>query len=267
MVSRPTLLLMAMAATRAAALKVLVTGATDGIGRHTCRKLARDGHDLLVHGRSVARGEALAEELRDLGAASVTYFNADLSDVDEVVSLGEEVCDSLGSAALDVLVNNAGVFDPETQRTKQDLETTWAVNVVAPFVLTKLLLPPLLRAAAPRVVTTSSISQSYKLNLEGLREQHGFGAHETYSRSKLGDHIFCKGLARRCDRAFGAGRVRSVCMDPGTVNTKMLLAGWGRCGIDIRDANNTYELAVTDAGIDGENGRYYFGGGGSQAYP
>ena len=243
---------------------VFLTGATDGIGRYTAGRLARIGQPLLVHGRSEAKGEALRAELLAEGSSEVIYLAADLSDTAQVEGLAQRAEEALGGRPLGCLCNNAGVYDPDPALAESGVDATWQVNVVAPYVLTRRMLGALLRAEEPMVITTSSISQSYSLDLERVRDGTiGQSPHSAYSASKLGDRMFCAGLARRADAAFGPGRLRSICHDPGTVNTKMLLSGWGSIGIPVKKANNTFDLITGSAGRQGENGSYYFGGGGS----
>ena len=118
-------------------------------------------------------------------------------------------------------------------------------------------------------MTTSSISQSYALpaGLEegGLAGGAHSGAHAAYSLSKLGDYLFTVGLAARLRASSSEALAGTKCltMDPGTVNTKMLLAGWGACGIPVAVADNTYRLAATEEG--GKLGRQLlYGGSGSR---
>jgi NAD(P)-dependent dehydrogenase (short-subunit alcohol dehydrogenase family) len=150
----------------------LITGATDGIGRHTSQRLASDGHSLLIHGRKSSSDQNVVSLLRDLesrGAKHVSYVQADLGDLEQVLGLAEDVMKELRSwqslsspavPALDCLINNAGVFDPTPRHSTQGYDMTMAVNVLAPFVLTRRLLPCLIRGEDVRIITTSSISQS-----------------------------------------------------------------------------------------------------------
>lgn len=147
---------------------------------------------------------------------------------------------------------------------------TWAVNVMAPYVLTRRLLPLLAASPdeCPRIITTSSISQSYSLPpVEGLFEINSKAkpGHRAYSDSKLGDFLFTRQLSRilNSQKDPNLSKITCLTMDPGTVNTKMLLAGWGPCGIDISQADNTYNLA-TDYGSRQKSGSYHFGGSGSR---
>lgn len=218
---------------------ILITGATDGIGQHTAKKLAADGNFLLVHGRRPNAGADLVEDLKKRGAKDVLYFNADLSDLDQVNELANEVLQKVNS--IDVLINNAGVFDPTPAHGVQGYDMTWAVNVMAPFLLTRRLLPFIAKSKddCPRIITTSSISQSSTLPpSDELFETSGKAksAHRAYSDSKLGDLMFTAQLAEIL-KANNSGensenykKIKCLTMDPGTVNTKMLLAGWGPCG-------------------------------------
>lgn len=200
--------------------------------------------------------------------------------------------------SLDVLINNAGVFDPEPRLSTQGYDSTMAVNVLAPFILTRKLLPTLVHGNDARIITTSSISQSWQLpDLDSLFARklsekssdydHNplpYSAHSSYSHSKLGDHMITAQLARllssydvdssvesnlndkQTQLLNNLRKIQCLTMDPGTVNTKMLLAGWGPCGIDVKDADNTYNLATNDSYAHGrvDNGSYHFGGGGSR---
>ena len=219
----------------ALARTILITGATDGIGQHTAKRLAADGNILLVHGRRPQVGADLVEDLKKRGAEAVHYFNADLSDLDQVRDLATEVLQTTDT--IDVLINNAGVFDPSPAHSVQGYDMTWAVNVMAPFLLTRKLLPLVANSQedCPRIITTSSISQSSSLpNLEDLFETDGStkSAHSAYSHSKLGDLMITVQLAKilKAHEDERYHKIKCLTMDPGTVNTKMLLAGWGPCG-------------------------------------
>lgn len=207
-----------------AARTILITGATDGIGQHTARKLAADGNILLVHGRRSAVGTELVSDLKARGAKDAKYFNADLSDLEEVERLAREIKSSVDH--IDVLINNAGVFDPTPSKSVQGYDMTWAVNVMSPFLLTRRLLPLVRKSSdpCPRIITTSSISQSYSLPpVANLFEQNGppKSAHGAYSDSKLGDRMFTVQLAKILGKK---DRIKCLTMDPGTVNTKMLVS-------------------------------------------
>eukprot|EP00986_Skeletonema_menzelii_P013751 scaffold8341_cov135-Skeletonema_menzelii.AAC.1 len=286
--------------------RVFITGATDGIGKHTAQRLANDGFEILIHGRKSVNEPAVASLVNDLqsrGAARIAYIQADLNDLTQVEELAESVKDVLQSwerledalsvPSLDILINNAGVFDPEPRFSVQGYDSTMTINVLAPFVLTRKLLPCLVRGNEPRILTTSSISQSRLLpDMKKLFakkvgkkdfdiEPLPYSAHSFYSYSKLGDLLFTVQLANvlssyQIDHSTSADnpqkllenmrRIQCLTMDPGTVNTKMLLAGWGPCGIPVSKANNTYKLATGEKYAWGnvDNGSYHFGWGESR---
>lgn len=249
---------------------ILVTGATDGIGQHTAKLLAKDENHLLIHGRRPDVGSKIKSDLLARGAKSVEYFNADLGDLVQVEELASNILSS-GVESIDVLINNAGVFDPPNPaKSEQGYDMTWAVNVMSHFLLTRRLLPLIAASQdpCPRIITTSSISQSGSLPpMEELFEINNRpkSAHRAYSDSKLGDFMITVELANILSgqKDERLRKITCLTMDPGTVNTKMLLAGWGACGISVSRANNTYDLA-TEYGAKQKSGTYHFGGGGSR---
>jgi NAD(P)-dependent dehydrogenase (short-subunit alcohol dehydrogenase family) len=237
---------------------VLITGATDGIGRHTAARLAGAGAEVLVHGRSEQRVTDTVAQLQRSGGAA-RGFVADLSSLDDTRRLAQEV--AAAAPQLHGVVNNAGVFAPAGERrvlTRDGLETTFAVNVAAPFLLGAALLPLLRAAGGAVLVNTASISHAgvgRTLPLDDLQGEARFSSHRAYSLSKLCVVMFTLAQARRL-AAAGDARVRAVTLDPGTVNTKMLLAGWGPCGMQVEQADDTAWAATSPAAA---GGAYYVG--------
>ena len=197
----------------------LVTGATSGIGRATAEGLAALGATVLVHGRDLARARRAAGEIRRAsGNAEVDHLVADLSSQREVRRLAQEVAERV--RALHVLVNNAATITRERSVTVDGVETQLAVNHLAPFLLTTLLLE-LLRASAPsRVVTVASqVEQSGRMDFADLnRERDGYDPVDTYRQSKLANVLFTRALARRL---AGTG-VTANCLHPGVIGTALL---------------------------------------------
>ena len=133
---------------------------------------------------------------------------------------------------------------------------TFAVNVAAPFIIACLLMPLLRSTTQSRILNVSSISQSGQIQLDNLQfEQGGWSSHKSYSQSKLLMAAFSFELSQRITAEKDA---LVLCCDPGTVNTKMLLVGWGECGIDISVAND--ELTLITQPFDAtSHGQYYVG--------
>ena len=237
---------LAMASPAAERRTILVTGSTDGIGKFTAGKLAADGHHVLVHGRCARRVQDTVELLRRRHApagATVDGFVADLSDMAQVRALARDV--AAAHPSLDALANNAGTFDGDytgaRKVTDAGHEYSLAVNVMAPFLLTSLLLPTL--RAAPggaRVLVTSSISMGAADALDDLQCARRWSGHRAYSLSKLCDAM----MALEMHARYGAApHLVFNTMDPGTVDTKMLNAGWGS-GAPVSTATRTYEMLV-----------------------
>jgi NAD(P)-dependent dehydrogenase (short-subunit alcohol dehydrogenase family) len=233
----------------------LVTGSTDGIGRHTAEKLYRAGAHVMVHGRNAARVEDVVDSLTISGSSggTVSSFVADLSDFTQVRRLAAEVKESLGrqDKKLTCLINNAGVYEKQKViANSSGLELTWAVNVAAPFLLSSLLVDFI----KERIITVASVSASNSIDFNNLQQEKGYSAHNAYSLSKLADIMFSNELAERLAKA--GSPITSNSLDPGTVNTKMLYAGWGPIGMRIQDANDQFFLA-TDSSVRDVSGGYF----------
>ena len=195
---------------------VVVTGANAGIGRATALALAHMGARVLACGRDEARLNAAVEVMRRVtGNQQVEALVADLSSVAEVRSLAASIIDR--APRLDVLINNAGVAVNSESRTADDLELTFAVNYMAPFVLTTELLPLLKESAPSRVVTVSSAMHTAvkRLDLDDLPRPRRFSWRDAYGRSKLANILFTRALARR----LAGARVTATSLHPGVIAT------------------------------------------------
>jgi NAD(P)-dependent dehydrogenase (short-subunit alcohol dehydrogenase family) len=189
---------------------VLLTGATRGIGRAAAVELARRGASLGLVGRDAERVREVAAEARAAGSgASVEEYVAELSSMDEVRRLASEVLER--HERVDVLANNAGAMFSSRHVTVDGYEQTFALNHLAPFLLTHLLRE---RLAGGRVVTTASDAhQQGRLDLDDLQSEKSFSAMRTYGTSKLCNILFTRELARR------APELHATCFHPGVVRT------------------------------------------------
>lgn len=225
----------------------LVTGSTDGIGRFTAEQLADEGCTVLVHGRSQEKIDATVQELRSRSPrATVDGFRADLSSMAEVRSLAAQVKQRY--PALHGLLNNAGTFDGDytgkRQETVEGNEYSLAVNVMAPFLLVSLLLDNVRASGAGRILITSSISAGSADALGDLQLRSGWSGHRAYSLSKLCDAMIAFELH---ERYADPPRLCFHSMDPGTVDTKMLRAGWWSGGASVRTATRSFRMLTEDA--------------------
>jgi len=192
----------------------VVTGATSGIGEATALGLVRMGARVVVVGRSRERGEATLARLRAAGSADLRLAN--LASLAEVRRLAEEIL--AACPQLHLLVNNAGVVNLRRQITVDGFEETFAVNHLAYFALTNLLLERVVASAPARIVNVSSDAHRFSpLDLDDLQSEHGYGAMRTYARSKAANILFTRELARRLE---GTG-VTVNAVHPGAVASRL----------------------------------------------
>jgi NAD(P)-dependent dehydrogenase (short-subunit alcohol dehydrogenase family) len=233
---------------------ILVTGATDGLGKRVAFELAAGGATVLLHGRSRKRLEATLEEAREgTGSEKLGFYLADLSSLGEVRTLAERVLTE--QDRLDVLVNNAGVIVGERRESEDGYELTFAVNYLAHFLLTHLLLPLLRDSAPARVVNVASAGQS-PIDFDDVMLERGYGGMKAYTQSKLAQVIFTFELAER----LGASGVTVNALHPASLmDTKMVLETFGRSMSTVKEgAEATVRLAASPE-LEGVTGRYFDG--------
>ena len=194
---------------------VLVTGATGGIGKATATGLAALGARVGITGRDQARTEAAAAGIRATpGSPAVDVFAADMSVQAGVRRLAAQVLDTY--PRLDVLVNNVGGFWAHRHVTADGLEHTFALNHLAPFLLTSLLLDRLTASAPARILTVSSGAHARgRIDFDDLQGERNYSGQRAYSQSKLANVMFTYELARRLE---GTG-VTATVLHPGVVRT------------------------------------------------
>ena len=234
---------------------ILVTGATDGLGKLTAAALAGEGATVLLHGRDQAKGEAVLAELKAAtGNPALEFHRADLASLAEVRALAGSVL--AGHDRLDVLVNNAGVAlfgDKPRQASRDGLELHFQVNYLAPFLLTHLLLPAIRAAAPARIVNVASIGQA-PIDFADVQLERSYSGLQAYRQSKLAQIMFTIDLA---ERLRGTG-VTVTALHPGTLmNTKMVLGQGMTPQTPVEEGiAATVRLAVS-ADVEGETGVYF----------
>jgi NAD(P)-dependent dehydrogenase (short-subunit alcohol dehydrogenase family) len=192
----------------------VVTGATSGIGRATAAALARQGAQLVLVSRDRGRGETAAAGLAAAGGPAPRLEVADLASMAQVRALA----DRLGALErIDVLINNAGLMAGQRRVTADGFDEVFAVNHLAPFLLTGLLLGKLTASGPARVVTvTSGAHTAARLDLDDLQLEQGWESWRAYANSKLANVLFTRELARR----LAGGTVTANCAHPGLVRTR-----------------------------------------------
>jgi NAD(P)-dependent dehydrogenase (short-subunit alcohol dehydrogenase family) len=193
----------------------VVTGASSGIGLHTALGLARAGMRVIIAGRDHNRTEAARRLVTERsGSDRVEFALADFSRLGDVRRLADEIL--AGHDRLDVLVNNAGLFAPHFRLSADGFELTFAVNHLAPFLLTNLLLDRLKASAPARIVTVASEAhRRNRIDMGDLTRPRDWTMMRAYGRSKLCNVLFTRELASRLDRA----EIVATCLHPGVVAT------------------------------------------------
>jgi len=232
---------------------VLITGSTDGVGRRVAERLGAMGAHVLVHGRDKNRGKAVAEAIREAGGRA-TFYQADLSALAEVRQLADAVRQDHGR--LDVLINNAGLGSgaARTRQTSADEhELLFAVNYLAGFLLTALLLP-LLRAAAPaRIVNVASAGQE-RIDFGDVMLTRNYSGGRAYRQSKLAQILFTMDLAE----TLGGSGVAVTCLHPSTFMDTTMVRQGGTTPLSTVDdgAEAILKLAVSPE-MEGRTGLYF----------
>lgn len=230
---------------------VLITGATDGLGKEVAKRAAAAGASLILHGRNKAKGERVVRELRSAGGTrEVVYYNADFSSLQEVKQLSEQVL--AHHAALHVLINNAAVGGGPKGSSQRELsrdgyELRFAVNYLSHFLLTQNLLP-LLKASVPsRIVHVSSIGQS-PLRFDDVHLEKHYNSFDAYCKSKLAQVLYGFELAEKLN---GSGVTVNSLHPASLMDTNMVHAFFGRVSSPVSEgADVLMHVAFSEATND-----------------
>ncbi|MEP7291122.1 MAG: SDR family oxidoreductase [Chloroflexota bacterium] len=244
---------------------ILVTGATNGIGKAAALELAKQGNTVVIVGRNPAKTRETVEAIQqESGSSTVESLLADLSSLADVRRLADEFRQRY--ARLDVLINNAGAYNAQRSETVDGYETTFAVNHLAYFLLTHLLLDMLTASAPARIVNVSSgAHMGTKLNFDDLQNTQNYGAagFRAYGQSKLANVLFTYELARRL---AGTGVTANV-LHPGVVATgfgennggilRLVMKVMHRFSITPSKGAETILYLATSPEVEGITGKYW----------
>lgn len=229
---------------------ILITGSTDGIGKLTAIKLAKDGHEIYLHGRNVEKLTKVIAEVKELSNnENVKGFVADFSDLEAVKNMAAQVNQELSQ--LDVLINNAGVFKSSVSQTKAGLDIRFVVNYFAPYLLTNELLPLLKKGTASRIVNLSSAAQN-PVSHDALLGKREISDQAAYAQSKLALTMWSFALAK------SEPNIAVIAVNPGSLlNTNMVKEAYGRFWSSAdKGANILYDLAVSEE-YEAVSGKYF----------
>jgi NAD(P)-dependent dehydrogenase (short-subunit alcohol dehydrogenase family) len=236
---------------------ILITGSTDGVGRRVALHLAKAGAEVLVHGRDRARGDSLVAEMRAAGNGKGRFYPADLSSLAEVRRLAKSVLDN--HPRLHLLINNAGIGGgPARQRrdaSRDGHELRFAVNYLAGFLLTRLLLDRLKASSPARIVNVASLGQ-HPFDFEDVMLTRGYDGGRAYAQSKLAQIMFTLDLARE----LAGSEVTATSLHPATYmdTTMVRQAGVSPMSSVEEGAKAILNLAVSPQ-TQGETGAFYNG--------
>jgi NAD(P)-dependent dehydrogenase (short-subunit alcohol dehydrogenase family) len=245
---------------------ILITGATSGIGKAGALELGRRGWKVFVHARSAARGNPILDELKkNAPNAEFVLVTGDMASLKEVKALADQVRSK--TEKLDVLWNNAGLILDERKVSADGWELTMAINHLAPFVLTRELLP-LVESAKGRIITTSSFANNFgSFNWDDwMDEKSEYKSMKIYGKSKLANILFTRELAHR----VAAKGITAYCFHPGFVRTdfgkqrgaaeeKSFMPDWLRplIMINAEAGSDTGVFLADDPFVTKSNGKYW----------
>jgi NAD(P)-dependent dehydrogenase (short-subunit alcohol dehydrogenase family) len=241
---------------KASGKTALITGSTDGVGRLVALRLAQAGARVFIHGRDRTRGQRVVEEIRASGGGA-SFHPADLSSLQEVRYLANAVTGE--TKRLDLLINNAGIGSGgvagERQESKDGYELRLAVNYLAGFLLTALLLPLIKSSAPARIVNVSSLGEQ-AIDFDDVMLTHGYSGGCAYSQSKLAQVMFTIDLAE----ALGGTGVTVNALHPATYMDTTMVREAGVAPVNTVDTGATaiLNLALSPE-LEGKSGLFFNG--------
>ena len=229
---------------------ILITGSTDGIGKLAATMLAKEGHEIILHGRNAKKLSKVEEEIKTIANnQQIKSFVADFSDLAEVKTMANEVIASIPK--LDILINNAGIFKSSVPDNKDGLDIRMVVNYLAPYVLTNALLPLLEQGSDPLILNLGSAAQA-PVSAGILLGKEKSSERDTYAQSKLAITMWSFKLAEELPN------IRVIPVNPGSLlHTKMALEAFGNYWDSAdKGARILFELSLAEQ-YRGITGKYY----------
>lgn len=236
---------------------ILITGATSGLGKMTAERFSQAGAKVLLHGRNQEKGQKVLEEIQtSTGNQKLEYFNADLSSLQSTVQLAEDLISS--GVQIDILINNAGLGgSPETKEDRQSssdgFELIWAVNYLAPVLLTRKLLPIINEDA--RIINVASVAQT-ELDFDDLNMEKYYDSYTAYARSKLALIMFTFDLA---DEVKDQGIIVNALHPSTLMDTDMAIDHFGGTQSTVEEGFEAVKHLAASEKMEGVTGEYFNG--------
>jgi len=231
---------------------VLITGSTDGIGKKTALEIVNLGYHVIIHGRNQKSAEQTMDQIKkETKDDCISATFADLGSFNQIIEMTKNIKKQFKK--LDVLVNNAGVYRPEKRLSQENIEETFAINYVAPFLLTNLLIDLLKKADSSRIVNVVSQVHSNRLNLNDLQFQNDYTGVKAYAQSKTCLIMFTYLLAEKLKKTTTTVN----CLHPGIINTKLLKAAMSSIGAPVSAGAENLIYIATSHKLEKITGTYF----------
>ncbi|WP_207535094.1 SDR family NAD(P)-dependent oxidoreductase [Desertivirga arenae] len=233
---------------------VLITGSTDGLGKNVALKLAELGSRIILHGRDPLKGQKILEEIISLsGNKNIKYYNSDFSSLQSVRDLGAAVLKEYQN--IDMLINNAGIYQKDDVRhlSRDGFELNFAVNYLAPFLLTHLLLPVLQQKEVTKIINVSSEAQ-HEIDFNNVMLEHNYNSRKAYAQSKFAQIMFTFTLAGQMKDT----KIRVNALHPEKLmNTKMVLEAFGSAETTVEQGTEVVLHVATSPQTENITGAYF----------
>jgi NAD(P)-dependent dehydrogenase (short-subunit alcohol dehydrogenase family) len=243
--------------TSIAGKKILITGATDGLGKEVTKRALLGGATVLVHGRNKPKGEKLISELiNETNNDKIKYYNADFSSLQQVKELSQQILSEHDK--IDVLINNAAIGGgpkggAERELSEDGFELRFTVNHLAHFLLTQNLLPVLKTSAPSRIVHVSSIGQ-LPIDFDDVMMEKKFDSYTAYCRSKLAQILYGFELAEKLE----GSNVTVNSLHPATLmDTNMVHEFFGKVASTINDGADVVDHVAFSTETESVTGKYF----------
>ena len=231
---------------------ILITGSTDGIGKATAMGCAEKGANVIIHGRDIKKVQKTVSEIvKKTKNTNIDYVIADFSDLSQVNKMASDIRNKFHR--IDVLINNACVFESAYTPTKDGFESTFQICYLAHYLLTSQLLDLIKKSDAGRIINVSSMVHANSFSYEILNDKKNYDGYRSYEISKLANVLFTYELAEK----LKDDNVTVNCLHPGVISTKLLHKGWGFGGSSTKSgAQTSIYLAFSDE-VKNVTGKYF----------